>query len=763
MPFKYQCKFQKEWLHESSPFTNWLERGKTDCDAWCKLCKKSINISTMGVGSLKSHTKSGKHIKVVKERDTCIGLPHFFGKQSSGDVEANIIRTSNSVPSISSSVSSTTVEQPATSLDTSQQMLSSNNVMKKYIINESVTEAEILWCMNNVVSHSSKRSGGEASSLFSRMFADSQIAQKFSAAKDKIRYMINHGIAPYYEEHLLKKIDKCDFFVALFDESLNKIAQKGQMDIHIRFLDDQNIKTRYLTSVFLGRARAEDLLEAFNNGTQTLDHAKMLQVSMDGPNVNHKFYKLLKECRSSDAQLLLDCGTCSLHVLCGSIKTADEKSNLNVGKLLICLYCIFKDSPMRRSLLLVANDITESEFPLKFCATRWVENSRVATRAMLLLPRVKRYVEKVTAEKNEPTCQSYKHLKSALDDPLLSAKVAVFKSVAFDLEEFLVCYQTDAPMVPFLYDTLYELLKGLMEHVVKKEILDGITVMKMLKIDLTNEKNLKPAEEISLGFAVKDEIRKHRDSVSNKQILEFRKQCSTFYVSVIKKIIERCPLKYNMIKGATFLNPAVMTSNQNAARINIALECFVTNNVITGTEADKIKKEYERLCSNANVKKALMNYKSGTRLDSFLLPLLKELDSSLEFTNFVARILCLSHGQASVERGFNINKELLVENQKEASLIAQRVVYDAIRSSDVPLKDIEIPKSLILSARNSHQRYKEALNKAKELKKTEDTASEKKRRTNAIIKAKEEKLKKIKLSHQLELDGINEEIENLRK
>lgn len=40
--------------------------------------------------------------------------------------------------------------------------------------------------------------------------------------------------------------------------------------------------------------------------------------------------------------------------------------------------------------------------------------------------------------------------------------------------------------------------------------------------------------------------------------------------------------------------------------------------------------------------------------------------------------LVLSHGQASVERGFSINKELIVENPKELSLVAQRLIVDLL-------------------------------------------------------------------------------------
>ena len=41
---------------------------------------------------------------------------------------------------------------------------------------------------------------------------------------------------------------------------------------------------------------------------------------------------------------------------------------------------------------------------------------------------------------------------------------------------------------------------------------------------------------------------------------------------------------------------------------------------------------------------------------------------------------CLSHGQASVERGFGVNSNLLVENMHENSLITQRIVQDHVKS-----------------------------------------------------------------------------------
>ena len=39
----------------------------------------------------------------------------------------------------------------------------------------------------------------------------------------------------------------------------------------------------------------------------------------------------------------------------------------------------------------------------------------------------------------------------------------------------------------------------------------------------------------------------------------------------------------------------------------------------------------------------------------------------------------MSHGNASVESGFSVNEDLLVENLLESSLVSKRLVYDAVK------------------------------------------------------------------------------------
>ena len=47
----------------------------------------------------------------------------------------------------------------------------------------------------------------------------------------------------------------------------------------------------------------------------------------------------------------------------------------------------------------------------------------------------------------------------------------------------------------------------------------------------------------------------------------------------------------------------------------------------------------------------------------------------------VKMILTLSHGNAVVEGGFSINKELLIDSITEETIVSHRVVFDAIHAA----------------------------------------------------------------------------------
>ena len=117
---------------------------------------------------------------------------------------------------------------------------------------------------------------------------------------------------------------------------------------------------------------------------------------MDGPNVNLKLHRLFAEDRKKidpDLPELIDIGTCSLHVVHGALQTGIKKSSWELDQLLKCLWWLFHDTYQRRTIYTEINNSTV--FPLQFCATCWVEDAGVATKAIEIWPNIKKYVTEI--------------------------------------------------------------------------------------------------------------------------------------------------------------------------------------------------------------------------------------------------------------------------------------------------------------------------------------------------------------------------------
>ena len=73
------------------------------------------------------------------------------------------------------------------------------------------------------------------------------------------------------------------------------------------------------------------------------------------------------------------------------------------------------------------------------------------------------------------------------------------------------------------------------------------------------------------------------------------------------------------------------------------------------------------------------NYKNDKhRLDTLYYRYMFGKDEFKAAWDFISKLLVISHGQASVERGFSINKHASFVNQSEDSLVARRIVRDHI-------------------------------------------------------------------------------------
>lgn len=758
-------KFQDVWLTDSE-FRNWVRPmlGRPNY-ARCILCSCDIFLSNMGRQALVSHMKSKKH---AIRRQNSVLETFLVSSPSSAGISSSAVPSNSVISSISTKTQSSGAEsssnvdltnllpnQPSNQL-TNQPL--SNQLMPRqldrFLLKNDVTTAGVLWCIETVMSHKSLRIAEKDMGILKRMFQDSEIVKKMQLKKDKIGYVILFGIAPFFNKILIDNLNNVPFIVVGFDESLNKITKRQQMDINVRFWDDtkEEVITRYLTSRFLGRSRAMDLLQAFKEGIGNLQENKLLQVSMDGPNVNWAFIREYKSKLSSNVKLL-DIGSCGLHSLHCAFKNGIYATHWDIISYMRAIYNLFKDVPARRALY---TQYSESDvFPLKFCSIRWLENVEVTQRAIDVTPHIKKFVEGVRQDKIEPTCKSFSIVAKFIQDPLLCAKLAFFKSLASDVEPFLREFQSDAPLVLFLHSALCQMLKHVLDRFMKPEVIKSVSSISLK--DVQTEANLLSAKNIVLGFDTLKALKKVNITTAN--MLQFRQDCKNCFQKFVCKTMNRSPLTYTLTKATTCLDPNLIASNLDLVkkRLNNLCSILIEKDRLTGSAGDTVVRQFREFTSRPYVMDAMKSYnRSEKRLDHFWRDIIGK--DFKDFMHLVKMICCISHGNANIERGFSINAECLFENMREESVIARRQVYDAVLYEG-GIDNLQISKDLLLSARNAHSRYVEYLERYRQQASiAEQEVLTKRRKT---LEAKELEVKRIRIleNAQKEANALEEQIQ----
>ena len=90
-------------------------------------------------------------------------------------------------------------------------------------------------------------------------------------------------------------------------------------------------------------------------------------------------------------------------------------------------------------------------------------------------------------------------------DCLVPVKLLFFEEVAKKINEFLVVFQTDKHMVPFITETSEDPIETLMWKLIRKDLRDK-SCSEIAKLDFNDVNNQKPTHLVNLGIAVTHEI-----------------------------------------------------------------------------------------------------------------------------------------------------------------------------------------------------------------------------------------------------------------
>lgn len=205
-----------------------------------------------------------------------------------------------------------------------------------------------------------------------------------------------------------------------------------------------------------------------------------------------------------------------------------------------------------------------------------------------------------------------------------------------------------------------------------------------------------------------------------------------------------------------------MSAKGTETELKSTLEILVKSNLLSGFRADKIEREYKNCVAKPRIVDAMKSYSRKGRLDIFWVELINNDREWSTLDEFIKMLMILSHGNANLERGFSVNKECLVPNQKEQSLIAQRQVIEVIHLAG-GVDKIDVTKQMMLAVRNAHSKYKESVAAQKLQEDKARKNSEEKRKAELLVKELEAKKRKLQEETERELESIQEQVKSLKK
>ena len=400
-------------------------------------------------------------------------------------------------------------------------------------------ESEIKWCLKLVNSHMSLSSCVDLWETFKAMFPDSAIVSNFTLGKDKASYIVSYGLALYFKDCLLQRLEGQLFSIS-FDEAFNSVSKRNQCDVHIAYFHNDRVFHQYFGSSFLGHSTANEIKESIAGILSGLDiRRNLVHLGMDGPNVNFAVQREIEILKGEDNPQLLEIGSCVLHVLHGAYKAGQNSTTWHVKRLLQSAHNLFKNSPAKRHDFLHATQSKDcaSSFPKKFCSHRWLENGPAIERMLSIQDKIRLYVQ---SEHQKPVSkrsksENFKFIESMVDSDSsfnkCCAQLNFSLFVCNILEPFLLKFQAERPLGVFLYEELISLLETVLRTFVKETVLSDTSGSRRCFIDVGNVQNLKPSEKVDIGVGAKT---KSKLLLPSEQI-QFRSDCRSFLVSFTKK------------------------------------------------------------------------------------------------------------------------------------------------------------------------------------------------------------------------------------
>ena len=276
-------------------------------------------------------------------------------------------------------------------------------------------------------------------------------------------------------------------------------------------------------------------------------------------------------------------------------------------------------------------------------------------------------------------------------------------------------------------------MQTMIRKFVKKKELDAAnTAYKIAKVDVLSIDHQVTGCQIDVGFATAATLAKRlkEKKISELQMLEFRRECCTMLATIVTKFQERSPLKHLLARKLASLDPRAMVLYPAEATkmFQKVLGSFIELKWKRSEQTNTVLAQYRKFVSDVkqyHEEKFVSFRVREDRLDYFPYEEHIEKREFKDLWTLSKQLLALSHGQASVERLFSVNKEVVASNIEEVSLTSIRLVQNSMLVNNMKVADFVITEYLLSSCIHASGRHKMYLLEKTAKEQTEKAKTEK--------------------------------------
>lgn len=493
------------------------------------------------------------------------------------------------------------------------------------------------------------------SELCGKSFPDSKIAQGMACGRTKTTAITKRVIGHENFQNICEDLRKTKFSL-IIDESTDRTTQK-HLCLVVRYAKNNIIGDHFFCLIPLINADANTLYKQIND-TFTMYKISLknnlIGFASDGANVmmgaNHSVMALLKN--DIPSLYVMKCICHSFH-LCASY--ACHKLPKYVEDFIRDLYNYFSSSPKRTAEFVEFQTFCDVKVHklLHPSQTRWLSVHSAINRILEQFEPLKLFfIDAVTSN----DVLAAENILEKLQDPetrlfleFLDFVLPLFNGLNREM-------QSESPKIHVIFKNVCTVLKTLYESFLKRSYINSTQIE---NIEHKNPRNFLPLEEMYLGAKVNISLIKNQGLLSKEKRENFYLKCLDFFVEGCSQILNRFPLRNNILKKMTFLDPEIVKNGSVGSIADI-----VSNfpNLISNEEIQTIDTEWRLLRNHPDIKE----FDSDCQLFWSNVRNLRLGNTTVAFPTlckFVQNILCLPHSSANVERVFSA-VNLLKTNQR---------------------------------------------------------------------------------------------------